>query len=184
MQTLSELGLEREDIIIDDNTPQYYHPGKSGVIFAKKDQKNILAYFGELHPNILKELDIKTNAIQGFEIYLDNLVKYKSKNKKTKSRMNASDFQKSERDFAFVIDKSFKSQDLIKIISNVDNSLIQNVRIFDVYQGENIPSDKKSVALNVTIQSLVKTLNEEDLNQITKKIILTVETKTGAKIRS
>ena len=184
MQTLSELGLERGDIIIDDKTPQYYHPGKSGVIFAKKDQKNILAYFGELHPNILKELDIKTNAIQGFEIYLDNLVKYKSKNKKTKSRMNASDFQKSERDFAFVIDKSFKSQDLIEIISNVDNSLIQNVRIFDVYQGENIPSDKKSVALNVTIQSSVKTLNEEDLNQITKKIISTVETKTGAKIRS
>ena len=98
--------------------------------------------------------------------------------------MNASDFQKSERDFAFVIDKSFKSQDLIEIILNVDNSLIQNVRIFDVYQGENIPSDKKSVALNVTIQSLVKTLNEEDLNQITKKIISTVETKTGAKIRS
>jgi phenylalanyl-tRNA synthetase beta chain len=54
----------------------------------------------------------------------------------------------------------------------------------DVYQGENIPPDKKSVALNVTIQSSVKTLNEEDLNQITKKIILTVETKTGAKIRS
>ena len=143
-----------------------------------------MAYFGELHPNILKELDIKTNAIQGFEIYLDNLVKYKSKNKKIKSRMNASDFQKSERDFAFVIGKFFKSQDLIEIISNVDNSLIQNVRIFDVYQGENIPSDKKSVALNVTIQSLVKTLNEEDLNQITKKIISTVETKTGAKIRS
>ena len=98
--------------------------------------------------------------------------------------MNISDFQKSERDFAFVIDKSFKSQDLTEIISNVDNSLIQSVRIFDVYQGENIPPDKKSVALNVTIQSSVKTLNEEDLNQITKKIISTVEKKTGAKIRS
>ena len=61
--------------------------------------------------------------------------------------MNTSDFQKSERDFAFVIDKFFKSQDLMEIISNVDNSLIQNVKIFDVYQGENIPSDKKSVAL-------------------------------------
>jgi len=101
-----------------------------------------------------------------------------------KTQYQYSDFQKSERDFAFVIDKFFKSQDLIEIILNVDNSLIQNVRIFDVYQGENIPSDKKSVALNVTIQSLVKTLNEEDLNQITKKIISTVETKTGAKIRS
>ena len=150
----------------------------------KKDQKNIIAHFGELHPNILKELDIKINSIQGFEIYLDNLVNYKSKNKKIKSKMNNSDFQKSERDFAFVINKSFKSQDLIEIISNTDKSLIQKVRIFDVYQGDNIPVDKKSVALNVTIQSLVKTLNEEDLNQITKKIISTVENTTGAKIRS
>ena len=58
------------------------------------------------------------------------------------------------------------------------------MRIFDVYEGKNIPMDKKSVALNVTIQSFVKTLNEEDLNQISKKIISTVEDKTGAKIRS
>ena len=98
--------------------------------------------------------------------------------------MNISDFQKSERDFAFVIEKTFKSQDLIEIISNVDKSLIQSVKIFDVYEGENIPSDKKSVALNVIIQSSLKTLTEEDLNQITKKIITTVEIKTGAKIRS
>ena len=98
--------------------------------------------------------------------------------------MKISDFQKSERDFAFVIDKSFKSQNLIEIILDVDKTLIQNVRIFDVYEGENIPKDKKSVALNVVIQSSVKTLKEEDLNQITKKIISTVENKTGAKIRS
>ena len=65
-----------------------------------------------MHPNIIKELDIKINAIQGFEIYLDNLVNYKTKNKKIKSKMNISDFQKSERDFAFVIDKNFKSQEL------------------------------------------------------------------------
>jgi len=49
---------------------------------------------------------------------------------------------------------------------------------------KNIPDNKKSVALNVIIQSSIKTLNEEDLNQIAKKIILTVENKTGAKIRS
>ena len=137
-----------------------------------------------MHPNIIKELDIKTHAIHGFEIYLDNLVNYKVKNKTIKTQMNVSYFQKSERDFAFVIDKNFKSQDLIEIISNVDKSLIQNVRIFDVYEGENIPSDKKSVALNVIIQSPVKTLNEDDLNKITNNIISIVENQTGAKIRS
>tara|TARA_Y100000590_G_scaffold273338_1_gene306899 strand:- start:9773 stop:12178 length:2406 start_codon:yes stop_codon:yes gene_type:complete len=184
MQTLVELGLDRNEISINDKTPQYYHPGKSGAIFTKTNQQNILSHFGELHPNIIKELDIKTHAIHGFEIYLDNLVNYKVKNKTIKTQMNVSYFQKSERDFAFVIDKNFKSQDLIEIISNVDKSLIQNVRIFDVYEGENIPSDKKSVALNVIIQSPVKTLNEDDLNKITNNIISIVENQTGAKIRS
>ena len=184
IQTLVELGLDRENVSIYVKTPQYYHPGKSGAIFPKNDQKNIIAYFGELHPSILKDLDIKTNSIHGFEIFLDNLVNYKSKNKKIKSKINISDFQKSERDFAFVINKSFKSQDLVEVIVNVDRSLIQKVQTFDVYEGENIPSDKKSIALSVTIQSSIKTLDEQDLNQITKKIISTVENKTGAKIRS
>ena len=65
-----------------------------------------------------------------------------------------------------------------------DNNLIKNVKVFDLYEGENIPSDKKSIALNVTIQSLQKSLNDKDLEKINNLIISTVESKTGAKIRS
>ena len=118
------------------------------------------------------------------EIYLDNIKETSKKLKDQKNQYQYSDYQKSERDFAFVIDKNFKVQDLVNIISEVDKNLIRSVKVFDVYEGENIPSDKKSVALNVIIQSSLKTLTEEDLNQITKKIITTVEIKTGAKIRS
>ena len=75
-------------------------------------------------------------------------------------------------------------KDLIDIISNVDKSLIKNIKIFDVYEGENIPSDKKSIALKVTIQSDYKTLNEKDLNEISQKIISNVEQKASAKLRS
>ena len=131
-----------------------------------------------------KDLDIKSDSLIGFEIFLDNLESYKKVNKKTQMQFEISDFQKSERDFAFIIDKNFKSQELIDIISEVDTKLIKNIRIFDVYEGENIPTNKKSVALNVTIQSSIKTLKDDDLNEITKKIISTVENKTGAKIRS
>ena len=73
---------------------------------------------------------------------------------------------------------------LIEIISNVDNTLIKNVKIFDVYEGKNIPSDKKSIALKVTIQSDFKTLNEKDLSEISNKIISSVEEKASAKLRS
>ena len=60
----------------------------------------------------------------------------------------------------------------------------KNVKIFDVYQGNNIPLGKKSIALKVTIQSDFKTLEEKDLNEISNKIILSVEAKAGAKLRS
>ena len=95
-----------------------------------------------------------------------------------------SDFQKSERDFAFVIDKPFKIGLLEKLIKAVDENIIQKVRTFDVYEGENIPKDKKSVAINVTLQALDRTLSEKDLDQISQKIIETVKEKTGATIRS
>ena len=71
-----------------------------------------------------------------------------------------------------------------KIIKEIDDSLIQEVTTFDVYEGENIPKDKKSVAINVTLQAIDKTLSENDLDDISKKIIDTVSKKTGATIRS
>ena len=104
--------------------------------------------------------------------------------RQTKRSFQPSDFQKSQRDFAFVIDKIFKIGLLEKIIKEIDYSLIQEVTTFDVYEGDNIPKDKKSVAINVTLQSPNKTLSEKDLDQISKKIIDIVKEKTGAIIRS
>ena len=184
IQTLIEAGYSKLKIFIDDKTPNYYHPGKSGRIFLSKKEEKVAAYFGEIHPNVLKKINIKTEALIGFEIFVDNLKKTKKSLKDQKKIYQVSDFQKSERDFAFIIDKNFKSQELIEIISNIDKELISDVNIFDIYEGENIPNDKKSIALNVTIQSMIKTLNEKDLEKINKLIIDTVENKTGAKIRS
>mgnify|MGYP001226025953 CR=1 FL=1 len=176
VQTLVELGIDKNETSIDTKTPNYYHPGRSGSIITKKDQK-LLGYFGEIHPKII-------DKIYGFEIFLENLVNYKNKNKKEKPTIIFSDYQKSDRDFAFVVKKDFKAQELIEIISNVDKSLIKKIKIFDVYEGDNIPLDKKSIALKVTIQSDFKTLNEKDLNEISQKIISNVEEKASAKLRS
>ena len=71
-----------------------------------------------------------------------------------------------------------------KIIQEIDNSIIQSVTTFDIYEGENIPKDKKSVAINVTLQASTKTLSEKDLDQISQQIITSVQNKTGATIRS
>ena len=82
------------------------------------------------------------------------------------------------------MNKNFQVQELIEIISKIDQNLIRAVKVFDVYEGDNIPEGQKSIALNVTIQSFEKTLKDEDLDRINQLIISTVEEKTGAKIRS
>tara|TARA_B100001540_G_scaffold14405_1_gene12516 strand:+ start:1118 stop:3526 length:2409 start_codon:yes stop_codon:yes gene_type:complete len=184
IQTLVEAGYNRQDFFIRDKSPSYYHPGKSGSIYLDKDDIEPVAYFGEIHPNILKKLDIKTESLVNFEIYLDHLKDNKIKIKDKKSNFEYSDYQKSERDFAFVVDKNIKVQDIIELITSIDKNLIKSVKVFDVYEGNNIPANKKSIALNVTIQSFEKTLNDSDLEKINNLIISTVESKSGAKIRS
>ncbi len=184
VQTLVEAGYNSEKFYIDNEVPDYYHPGKSGRLFLNEEKKEVAAFFGEIHPGILKKIDIKTESLLGFEIFVDNLKLPKKTLNNQKKKFIASDYQKSERDFAFIIDKNLSSQDLIKTISSINKNLISNIRIFDVYVGDNIPKDKKSIAINVTIQSNEKTLNDVDLENINKLIIKTVENKTGAKIRS
>ena len=184
IKTLVELGIEEKNLFVSDNTKNSYHPGRSGSVTLKSEKGPHLAYFGEIHPAVTKSMDFKDKNIFGFEIFLKNIPEPNKKLRQTKKSFKASDYQKSERDFAFIIDKIFKIGALEKIIREVDESLIQSVTTFDVYQGDNIPKDKKSVAINVTLQAIDKTLTENDLEQISKRIIDTVSEKTGATIRS
>ena len=184
VQTLVEAGYDSDKFFIDSKTPNYYHPGKSGRLFLNGGKDFVAAYFGEIHPNILKKVDIKAEFLVGFEIFLDNLKLPKKTLNDQKIKFEVSDYQKSERDFAFIVKKEVSSQDLINAISSVNQNLISNIKVFDVYEGSNIPENQKSIAISVTIQSLEKTLNDDDLEKINKSIIETVENKTGAKIRS
>ncbi len=185
LHVLNELGTEKNQILIETtNLPDYYHPGKSGNISFLKNTNNHFASFGELHPNIVNQLEIKTNSLVGFEINLDKYVELKKTNQKNKFIYEFSEYQKSERDFAFIVDKNIHAQELYNLIKNVDLYLIKDISIFDLYEGENIPSEKKSLAFKVTIQSNDKALTENDINEVSNKIIKTVENKTGAKLRS
>ena len=184
VKTLQELGIAEKNIFVSDSTTQCYHPGRSGSVTLNSEKGPLLAYFGEIHPAIIKKLDFKESNVYGLEIFLKNIPEPNKKIRQTKKSFQASDFQKSERDFAFVIDKIFKIGVLEKIIREIDDTIIQDVTTFDIYEGEKIPKDKKSVAINVTLQAKNKTLSEKDLDQISKKIIDLVKDKTGATIRS
>ena len=126
---------------------------------------------------IIKKLDFKEPNIFGLEIFLRNIPEPNKKMRQNRKSFQTFDFQKSERDFAFIIDKNFKIGLLEKIIKEINDVAIRSVITFDVYEGENIPKDKKSVAVSVTIQSPDKTLSEKDLDIVSKKIIEVVKEK-------
>ena len=184
IRTLIELGISQNDIFVSNNTKNCYHPGRSGSINLKSEKGPHLAYFGELHPALVTNLDFKDKNIFGLEIFLKNIPQPNKKIRINKENYTIFDFQKSERDFAFVIEKSYKVGDLENIIKKIDSTIIQKVTTFDVFEGQNIPQGKKSVAINVVIQASDKTLTESDLEEISKTIINTVKEKTGATIRS
>ena len=143
-----------------------------------------LAYFGEIHPYIIKKLDLRTDNVLGFEIFLDNIPESRKKIREAKPQFVVSDYQKVARDFAFVIDEKYTSSEITKIVKKVDSVLIKDVKVFDVYQGEKIATGKKSIAFNVILEPKDKTLSENDIDQISKKIILAVQESTGATLRS
>ena len=156
------------------------------MIEKAQDDKKIISNISDKDLDFpkSKNIDLKTESLVGFEFLMDNLKLPKKTLNNQKISFNVSDFQKSERDFAFIVSKDIKAQDLINAVSSVDQKLISNIKVFDVYEGENIPENQKSIAISVTIQSSEKTLNDNDLENINNSIIKTVENKTGAKIRS
>lgn len=159
-------GLRAESLQTNaSQAPKYYHPHRSTSL---KLGKNLVGYFGEVHPAIAKRFDLKTR-INIFEIFVDSLpVQAKSTSRKA---FTPNDLPIVERDFAFLIDKNQPIGDIIKTIANTDKQLIKDVNIFDIFTGKNIPEDKKSVALRVKIQPQEKTLTSEEIDTASKKII-------------
>jgi len=184
LRTLIELGIDSSKIVVSNKTKKWYHPGRSGLLSLGSNSGPELAYFGEIHPSIIKKLDLKTDNVLGFEIFLDNIPESRKKIREVKPQFKVSDYQKVVRDFAFVIDEKYSSGEITNIVKKIDSNLIKDVKVFDVYQGENITSGKKSIAFNVTFEPKDRTLGEKDIEQISKKIILTVQEATGATLRS
>jgi phenylalanyl-tRNA synthetase beta chain len=157
----------------------WWHPGRSARL--QLGPKAVLAEFGELHPAVLKALDV-AGPVYGFEITLEAVPEPKKKAIKTKPAFTPSPLMPLTRDFAFVADKAKAAGDLVKAAAGADKALIAAVRVFDVYEGPGVPDGSKSVALEVVIQPRDKTLAEAEIEALSAKIVAAVE-KVGGKLR-
>lgn len=180
LAALEAAGAPVDRLQIEAGAPQWYHPGRSGTM--KLGPKVVLGYFGEFHPDTLELLDVN-GALCGFEVFIDAIPEPKKKATCTKPTLVLSPFQSVKRDFAFVVDTDVEAASLIRAVISADKKLISNAQIFDIFSGASIGENKKSVAIEVLLQPVDRTLSEEDLESVAKKIIESVAKQTGGVLR-
>jgi phenylalanyl-tRNA synthetase beta chain len=177
---LSALNISTDSMQLVVGAPSWFHPGRSATM--QFGPKGILGYFGELHPRVLQELGID-GAIMAFEIVLDNLPAQKQKLTKIKPKLELSAYQPITRDFAFIVDKATRADDLVKTARCIDRTLVSQVRLFDLYEGQGVEQGKKSLAIEVTLQPRDRTLNDSEIDEFATKLIAEITKKTGGVLR-
>jgi len=180
LAVLAAAGAPMQAVQVAPGAPAWFHPGRSGTL--QIGPQNVLGHFGELHPRALEALGAE-GPLVAFEVILDCIPEPKAKATRAKPALELSAFQPVERDFAFVVDRAVKAGDIVKAAQGADRKLVTNVTVFDVYEGAGIEPGKKSVAIAVTIQPREKTLTDEEIEGIARKIVAEVTKKTGGVLR-
>jgi phenylalanyl-tRNA synthetase beta chain len=178
---LEASGAPVDKLMVEAGGPDWYHPGRSGCI--KLGPKVVLATFGEFHPKALEVLDV-SGPLCGFEVFVDAIPEPKAKATRTKPRLDISPFQAVKRDFAFVVGREVESQTLVKAATGADKKLITGVRVFDIFEGASVGEGNKSVAIEVSIQPVDKTLTDEDFEALAARIVENVGKQTGGQLRA
>ncbi len=180
IHTLAAVGAPVASLQTTADAPGYFHPGRSGLL---RLGPTVLAHFGEIHPRVLKAMDVD-GPIHGFEVFLDSIPAAKKKPTKTKTALEASELLPLRRDFAFVVDDDVAAETLLKAVRGAEKKMISDVALFDVYQGKGVPEGKKSLAVEVVIQPRAQTLTDEEIDAIGQRIVAQVAKATGGALRA
>lgn len=178
---LEALGLGADRVQIVSEAPSWLHPGRSGTI--RLGPKNVIGTFGEFHPRTLEALDI-SGPLAGFEIILEAIPAPNAKATKTRPALEIFDLQPVRRDFAFLVDRSVEAAKVVRAAEGADRKLIKNVSVFDLFESDALGPDKKSLAIEVTLQPIAQTLTEAVIDTTAEKIVKAVTQATGGALRA
>lgn len=152
----------------------YMHPGQSVDIFQND---KLVGYFGAVHPEVLKMLDIST-SVYGFHLKADILME-----SGLPEFSELSKFPSIRRDLALLVDGNILVSELILAIKSLQITNLQEVFCFDVYKGEELTNNRKSVALGLILQDFSRTLVDKDVEKIIQRILEMLEQKYNAVLR-
>ncbi|MEO0773607.1 MAG: phenylalanine--tRNA ligase subunit beta [Pseudomonadota bacterium] len=176
--TLAAMGAPAKVQILR-GAQDWWHPGRHGKICL--GPKKVLGIFGELHPKVLREMDVK-GPVVGFTLWPAE-IPLPRKSGATRAALTISDLQAVERDFAFVVEESVEALTLVNAAAGADKALIEDVRVFDEFIGGALGEGKKSLAITVRLQPTEATLKDADIEAVSAKIIEKVTKATGGTLR-
>ena len=152
-----------------------WHPGRSATL--RLGPKTVVAAFGELHPGLQKSLVAPSGAVAA-EVYLDAIPAGRGSSR-ARSAYSPAALQAVTRDFAFVVPTDVTADSLLRGIRGADKAAITAARLFDRFE----TPDGLSLAFEVTLQPLEKSFTDEQIGEISKRIVAAAE-KLGARLRS
>ena len=178
---LSAIGAPAK-VQITRKGPGWGHPGRSAAMALGP---KVLCAFGEVHPKVLRAMDVKGPAV-AFTLFLEAAPFPKAKTP-TRPALVLSGLQSVDRDFAFVVDAGVEALTLVNAAAGADKALIESVRVFDQFTGDKAEAQmgagKKSLAITVRLQPQLRTLTEEEIAAVSAKIIEKVAKATGGSLR-
>lgn len=155
----------------------WWHPGRAGNIALGP---KVLASFGEIHPRVLRQMDVKGPAV-GFTIDIAAVPFPKAKTA-TRPALELSELQAVERDFAFVVAPEVEALTLVNAAAGADKALIAAVSVFDQFAG--LEGGAKSIGITVRLQPKDKTLTDAEIEAVAARIVDKVQKATGGTLRS
>ncbi len=173
---LARLGIDKKHLVIGEYSDDLLSEGLSMLTPAGKS----LVTLGVVSKSVTKKMDIDTDVFFA-DLEWNNILSELKKHKVTYEEI--SKFPEVKRDLALLIDKKTSFSEIVKIANETEKKLLKDVYLFDVYEGKNLPADKKSYAVSFILQDMTKTLTDTQIDSIMNKLIKNFEEKLGAKIR-
>ncbi|MBQ9520324.1 MAG: phenylalanine--tRNA ligase subunit beta [Acholeplasmatales bacterium] len=151
-----------------------FHPGRTAAIIHNNEKIGVI---GELHPRFAKEHDCQGTI--ALEIDLKTLIN----DKKELKYHPINKFPSITRDLAIVVKKDISSDQVLSLIKQTGRKYISDISLFDVYEGENIGSDEKSLAFSITFEDSTKTLETEEIDKAVNQILNRLDRELKARLR-
>ncbi len=172
---LQSLGIRKYEFKRESDNATF-HPGKTAKLEVKR--KNI-GIVGEIHPDIIERFDIPKH-VYICELDFDEIVSLSELDKHFKPLPK---YPSIERDMALLVDRNIMASEIEDIIREKGGNLIESIKLFDVYEGKQIPEGKKSIAYSIIYRSDCRTLKDDEVNKVHDSIIKSVESNLGAQLR-